>query len=343
MGNLLKVRLNKKEHSFWVPYLAQIEKIVKTKPIYRLTYIGGVLDLDLSEASVLMLYGNSTCNIPFSFLNDLNSTNTILIIHRRNMEMNYTLYPQNLKAYTEILSNQITIRNSNTKRLHICKALVLSRFKSMTWLIPIPDTALKKLKNTKTIEQVRSVEAQYTKTYWSKFFGSLGLDQSRRDKDNVVNQALAAGSSFVSGLVLRWVLLHNLSPCHGFLHVQTNMNALVYDLMEPYRYIFEKAVYGTVKANGVDDSLIGKSLEELKDSLGREIYSPKLRQYMNKKNLIHGGVLALRTYLNKRSTKFVIPEEGIRSKGGRKLIINYRIPGAVDAISRYIPTSLQPP
>ncbi|MDY6394762.1 MAG: CRISPR-associated endonuclease Cas1, partial [Bacteroidales bacterium] len=140
--------------------------------------------------------------------------------------------------------------------------------------------------------------------------------------------ALDAGSKFIYGILLRWILFHKLSPCHAYLHEPTDYPSLVYDLIEPYRYMIEQAVFSCYIAdNKVDEkTLVAKSLEMLKSILDETIYVPASRQYVKRKNLLHGIVLALRSYLLGESKRFVIPVEGDK-KGGRPPKIAYRLPG----------------
>jgi hypothetical protein len=56
------------------------------------------------------------------------------------------------------------------------------------------------------------------------------------------------------------------------------------------------------------------------------VYCHETRQEVKRKALLHGVVLALRSYLLNETTRFVIPTEGKRI-GGRPLKLAYRMPG----------------
>lgn len=158
----------------------------------------------------------------------------------------------------------------------------------------------------------------------------MGLGEEHRRGDGAVQMALDAGSKFLFGVILRWVLFHKLSPCHGFMHLPTSYPSLIYDLMEPYRYLIERSVEKTVIELGEkrDDHkrMVTGSLENLKRQLEEVVYVPATRQYVRRKNLLHGVVLALRAYLLNESLRLVIPTEGQRC-GGRPPRIGYRLPG----------------
>lgn len=66
----------------------------------------------------------------------------------------------------------------------------------------------------------------------------------------------------------------------------------------------------------------------MKALLEEVVYVPVTKQYVRRKNLLHGIVLALRAYLIGESRHFIIPKEGI-SKGGRPPNCGYRLPGEI--------------
>ena len=181
----------------------------------------------------------------------------------------------------------------------------------------------------RNVTKVRATEARITAIFWKNWFEQLGIDEKRRG-DSAVAQALNAGSKFLYGVILRWILFHKMSPCHGYLHEPTDYPSLVYDLIEPYRYVIEQTVFDIVKLQPklADDSktLVSRTLDGLKENLDEVVYVPATLQYVRRKNLLHGIVLALRSYLLGESKRFVIPYEGER-KGGRPPQVAYKLPG----------------
>lgn len=159
------------------------------------------------------------------------------------------------------------------------------------------------------------------------YFDRLGIETSRRES-GPWKSALDAGSMFLYGVVLRWILFHKLSPARGFLHLPTSYPSLAYDLMEPYRYLIEQAT-GAVFAKTQDEAkLTAGTLARLKTVLDEPVYVPATRQTVRRKNLLHGGVLALRAYLVGESLRLVLPVEGVRA-GGRPPRTGYALPGAM--------------
>ena len=102
---------------------------------------------------------------------------------------------------------------------------------------------------------------------------------------------------------------------------------LVYDLMEPARCMIEAAVARAHENAGCED-LTKRTLSQLKTSLEAVVYVPATRQYVRRKNLLHGGVLALRAYLNGDMRRLAFPVEGSR-RGGRPVKVSYRLPGDI--------------
>ena len=317
--------------SVWIPYLVSIKRVKKGVPIYHVAFNGGQLEIDLRKFEFIMLYG-ACGDLSLEFLDDLNKHKIILTIHRRNISDNLIFTPQSLSSKEDVLSSQILFRKNQKKLVYISRRLIQERVKSMNWIEDFHKEEIKKFNKLNSLSSLRSMEAVLTKRYWAKFYKDLDLDINRRE-GHPVNSALDACSNFLSGIVLRWVLFHKLSPSHGYLHQQTTCNSLVYYLMEPFRYIIEQAVfYACMDAGqGKEDKFVAYSLERMKSLLLEPIYSPRLRQKMARRGLLHGSVLSLRSYLLGGTKKLVLPNEGSKVTGGRKINVSYRIPGAVDA------------
>jgi hypothetical protein len=127
------------------------------------------------------------------------------------------------------------------------------------------------------------------------------------------------------GILLRWTLMHRLSPAHGFLHETTGYPSLTYDLMEPYRYIIEHAVAHAMEQGAKD--VTAATLAMIKQALDEYVYVPCVRAYARRKNLLHGIVLALRAYLIRETRRLIVPTEG-QPCGGRRPNVGYALPGA---------------
>ena len=130
-----------------------------------------------------------------------------------------------------------------------------------------------------------------------RYFTQLGYPNVTRREAGPLPAALDAGSMFLSGVLLRWLLIHRLSPSHGFLHEGTDYMGLVYDLMEPARYMIEDALATACRVHSGDSAsgtLTKATLSVLKEDLEKIVYVPATRQFVRHKNLLHGNVLALR-------------------------------------------------
>lgn len=308
--------------SLWLPYFQSVRKVKGTRWLF--TYKGGEFEADLKRVDFVMLYGASGI-IPVDFLDDLHSHRICLSIHRRNIPTPYVFAPTPTTDEVDALTRQIEIRQHQQKCTYIARTLIRARMNSMSWLIRSSATNLKKLAAANSVERVRALEAQETKRYWSAYFDRLGVDVARRDT-GPFNSALNAGSMFLFGVILRWVLFHKLSPSHGYLHQPSSYPSLAYDLMEPYRYLIEMAVAESWEEWDDPDKLVAASISRLKAQLDESVYVPATRQTVRRKNLLHGVVLALRSYLLGEVPRLVLPIEGAR-KGGRPPKAGYKLPG----------------
>lgn len=311
--------------SIWVPYFNKAERIPRSKK-WKIIYNGGEIIVDLEKVDFIMFYGASGA-IPLTFLDDLSQQKIVSMIHRRNQPVPYVLYPPNLGDDLDIVSRQIAFRNNAQKRAYVARTLIHARLVRMRNTFAIPYGIGRKLSQAKTLAEIRNIEAYTTARYWDIRYGEAGVDAPRRS-DSPLSAALDAGSKFMMGVVLRWVLFHKMLPTHGFLHEPTSYTSLIYDLMEPYRYIFEDAAFEAWEKKGDSKELTGTTLSLLKDALDTPVYVPATRQTVRRKNLLHGAVLALRAYLLGEVPRIVLPLEG-EKKGGRPPKTGYSLPGEV--------------
>ena len=324
-----KTSKRSKKAGLWLPYLQSIERLPKgNSDRYCFKYNGGEVTCHLKEIDFLMLYG-ATGLIPVELLDKLSTYNIPLMIHRRNMPKPYVCYPVATESEPDVITAQIVTRQNLIRRSYVARTLIREKFRKMENFIPISDTDYRKLAIARSIEGIRVLEAKVTKRYWAAYYRSLGMEGViRRDRDETINNALDAGSFFLFGVLLRWILFHKLSPCHAYMHQPTSYPSLCYDLMEPYRYLIEESVISAAQDIESEDkgSLTAKTLGTLKSRLEREVYVPATRQQVAEKNLLHGIVLALRAYLLGETRRFVIPVSG-KKKGGRPPKVTYKLPG----------------
>lgn len=311
--------------SLWLPYFQGVEKVRGSE--YRFAWNSGEVVVDLRRLDCIMIYGASGM-LDIAFLDALRTCRVPLLIHRRNMNEPAVFMPSLRPDPDDILTQQILLRTNQIKAAYIARTLVRERFRAVQQSLRINDTGWRKLARMRQVSDIRLLEAEWARRYWRRYFASLGIPhQTRRDKKAPVPVALDACSFFLYGVILRWVLVHRMSPSHGYLHVGTNYSGLVYDLMEPYRYLIEHAVAKAVKNLGVEaDNLTGMALSNIKYLLDQWVHIPMTRQQVRRKNLLHGVVLALRAYLAGDMKRFVVPAEGER-QGGRPPKISWRVPG----------------
>ena len=321
-----KSNLKGNKASIWIPYFDTLEKNKRLKT-WVATYNGGNLSLDLDKIDFIMFYG-ACGQIPLEFLDDLAKNHIPMMIHRRNMPHPYVFYPPNRTDDVDILTKQILFRENAIKSAYIARCLIKERFHAMERFLPSAGMECAKLNKARGVAQIRSIEATASARFWKRWFAELGLEETRRG-DNPVSKALDAGSKFLYGILLRWILFHKLSPCHAYLHEPSTYTSLPYDLMEPYRHVIERSVAQAWK-NGKHEAkeLIASTLSILKERLEEPVYVPATHQLVRRKNLLHGAVLALRAYLLGQVPRLVLPVEGKR-KGGRPPNCGYSMPGEI--------------
>ncbi|MCX8516983.1 MAG: CRISPR-associated endonuclease Cas1 [Rhodoferax sp.] len=312
----------KSKASLWIPYLQSLTKANGSKGHWDVAFNGGDFCIDLNKVEVILFYGASG-DLPLTFLDDLAARRIPALFHRRNLPDPYVFVPAARRDDADMLTAQIMVRQNAARSCLIARILVRERFKATKF--PIAGMFYKGLSKLRNVKDIRLAEAHQSKTYWEKYFADLGLADTTRRSANPVSAALDAGSFFLYGILLRWVLMHKMSPAHGFLHVTTGYPSLVYDLMEPYRYMIEDAVAKCVRQESKD--LTAATLGEIKTSLDEVVYAPSHRTHVRRKNLLHGAVLSLRSYLQGETKRLVLPTEGGKI-GGRPPKMSYALPGA---------------
>ena len=313
--------------ALWLPYVSGAKKL--KGQTWRFKFNGGEVDAELSKLDCIMFYG-ATGEIPIALIDALATHRVPLLVHRRNVGRPAVFLPAPRVDAEDMLTRQILARTNAIKRTYIARTLVRERFRSVEGALKVAASNYRRLAKARSLMRVRIWEAEHARRYWTYYFARLGhADVSRRSKGPLPS-ALDAGSMFLSGVILRWLLVHRLSPSHGFLHEGTDYMGLIYDLMEPARYMIEEAMAQACTAGFADapDELTKNTLSQLKRSLEKVVYVPATRQFVRRKNLLHGSVLALRAYLAGDMRRFVVPAEGER-KGGRPPKVSYRLPGNI--------------
>jgi len=316
-------KTSKKKVPFWFPYPS---KITIKKDLVFVDYKGGMSAVKFPEIHSIMFYG-SICSLPEVFLEKCSLYKIPIVFHKRNMSQAVWIIPSTSKDPVDLLTQQIIFRNNQKKCAYIAKRLLSAKFKSMEWLTAYPaDFDGKYL----TIPEMIKIEAWHARDYWQSFYQSLGEDGCCRRSQNPISATLDAVSKFVSGIFLRWILFHKISPFHGFVHLPSDYPSLVYDLMEPYRGYIDKEVCALIKSakeNNVEEKeYFGWVLKGIENFLDKKIYTESTRQIVTFQELFHGSVLALRAYISGETRRFVVPTPN-RPNGGRPINAGYRLYG----------------
>ncbi|MCY4010531.1 MAG: CRISPR-associated endonuclease Cas1 [Candidatus Saccharibacteria bacterium] len=312
-----------KKQFLWLPYTSSIRFKGQTV-IFE--YNSNVEVIKFSDIHSIMFYG-SVVNLSQEFLEHCIQYNIPIVIHRRNMTKAVFINQSIQTNIKDLLTKQILTRENEIKKNYIARQLIKAKLKSSNWLIKTDSGILKKHHN---LNQIRSIEAISAKHYWEVYFDKLGYPNWTRRGENPVRHILDATSKFIAGILLRWISYHNLSPYHGYMHVQTEYPALIYDLMDPYRGYFEKAIFNSIKKakalNRPASEWLPISINDLKTCLNSTVYTDATRQIVTMSELMHGIVLALRSYLLNQSYRFIVPIPG-KPNGGRPIKAGYTLYG----------------
>jgi CRISPR/Cas system-associated endonuclease Cas1 len=307
----------------WLPYIQSVEKIRGGHYLFK--YNGGSVEAGINEMLSIMLYGD-TGDFPLSVLEEIALSGVPIVIHKRTVSKSCWIHAGNRPDVEDVIARQLAARDNLKKRQHIARKILEAKFQGMSWLIAPPYPGIPP---GASIDQMRIIEAHFSRRYWDEYYAQLNVPQYSRRGNNTISQTLDAVSKFCCGPILRWATYHHLSPYHGFLHEPTTYPSLIYDLFEPYRGMFDRAVFHALKAHGC----IGKpqlniqvAINAVKEAFTEEVYTPATRQIISRQELLHGITLSLRNYLLRKSPHFIVPMPGIPN-GGRPRKVGFRFYG----------------
>lgn len=302
----------------WLPYLQSIQET--SKGFFEFKYNGGAETSSLDTIQSIMIYGDSDYNLSVTYLDKIARAGIPIIIHRRNMTQPIYIIGGERPDPDDTISAQIKVRSSSRRVTHCARQLLTAKMKNMSWLVP-PE----KLPPFASVDSLRNIEAKHAKKYWREFFTKLGHPEWTRRAKNPAAIALDAHSKFISGIILRWCCYHHLSPYHGFLHTPTDYPSLIYDLMEPYRGLFDQILLSEW-IHKKPDQYLTSGIAIAKDFLNEKCYVPLTRQIVTNQELLHGIVLSLKYYCLGRQRKFLIPLSG-KPNGGRPPKVDFLLYG----------------
>lgn len=312
-----------------MPYANEIRRLKNT---WEITIGGGEkVDINLKKTASILFYGLSPeFALPIAFLEDCRKLGISVVLHRTHIAEPMIFWTGKTNDRDDLLSKQILTRENMKARTYVARTLISKQWESRQWLSPTYCGPNAKLAACRDVEQVMRVEAAASKEYWELFFRKLDTDVLGRRMPDSISAALDAGSHFLAGVMLRWILTHGLSPSHAYLHRSTSYPSLVYDLLEPVRWVIEKSVFDAYKAVGDDENqLTARSIGNIKQMLDEPINVEPTRQIVYRRMLIHGQVIALRQYLVRPIGKYVPPVEAPKKTAGRKKNIGYTLPGEI--------------
>lgn len=311
---------------WYLPYVQSIEPIDKSKmpASWRIRFQGGETELDLRHAENIIVYG-AAGTVPIQFLHAAAQYRTAISFQRAHGATMHSLFPANRPDRKDMLSAQIRARDDARRRLFVARTLILARVQSQSWLKGSAfRTGFAEIKRARALDELRVAESAQARRYFDAYFNACGIDDATRRDDGPLAQCLDAALMLLRGSISRWIDAHHLSPHHGFMHEPTTYAALLFDLIEPYRAWAERAVFQVATSN--TELSPGSAIDALKKLLSEPVYCAVTAQWVRRKTMLHGVVLALRAYLSGDMLRLTLPFEG-RPKPGRPYQVSYRLPG----------------
>ncbi|HIE55125.1 MAG TPA: CRISPR-associated endonuclease Cas1, partial [Chromatiaceae bacterium] len=134
-----------------------------------------------------------------------------------------------------------------------------------------------------------AVEAQAAGIYWDAMrivLGEYGFrerikrpEKRRGASEDIVNKALNTGYNLLAGTLWKYVLRFSLDPYMGYLHVERpGRLSLVYDLVEPYRPIYDRFTASLLRRGVISGDMSAKTFyKTLREKYYEEFLAHRLR------------------------------------------------------------------
>ncbi len=111
--------------------------------------------------------------------------------------------------------------------------------------------AIEKIQVASSIDELRNVEAEGSKCFWSRItglYGEYGFPGRKPRNSDVVNRGIDYGYAVLYGLVSHALVAAGLDPYAGFMHVKKSGRlSLVYDFSEQYKPVIIHSVLSGIQ------------------------------------------------------------------------------------------------
>lgn len=285
----LKITIGRKRTSTPVRYLF---------PPRRMEYDSIILENATGQISLAALRWLSKHNIPIFFLDFDGSTITTI------------LPPTPIKA--DIRVSQIQAANDTEKKFRIAHAIVSAKIarsiQVLDWLaekydiqreIQVTKREAARLGNASTVNQIRTVEGRTALRYWEAFrkampeslhFDGRMTTSHNNNASDPVNAALNYSYGCLKIEVRKAINAIGLEPAVGYLHKTSHdqtAESLVYDLMEPYRWLADLCVIQAFESGALT---LNDFAYERDDYLYRILWDGRMRFLDILKETFNAGV-----------------------------------------------------
>jgi CRISPR-associated protein Cas1 len=244
---------------------------------------------------------------------------------------NYEYYigsviPAKTKFSGKLLLEEIKHYSDDKKRLFIAKEMLVASIKNINRTMKYyynKDVVLKKINinlyinnisNVKEINELRLIEAEVRKKYYSVFPEILNIEHFNRNfnSNDIVNVLLNFFNSLLYSLIFSEIMKTKISGKIGFIHeLADNRYPLIYDLADIFKpLIVDRLIFKLINRNQVSnndiikgkltDEIIKKLFEQWNKQINTVIHHKTIKKHMSYRRLIREEIYKLERHINNK-------------------------------------------
>ncbi|AAC06657.1 type I-B CRISPR-associated endonuclease Cas1b [Aquifex aeolicus] len=190
-----------------------------------------------------------------------------------------TFYPRESSVSGHLLIKQVEHYLDAQKRLYLAKSFVIGSILNLEYVYKISaDTYLNKVKETNSIPELMSVEAEFRKLCYKKLEEVTGWELEKRTKrppQNPLNALISFGNSLTYAKVLGEIYKTQLNPTVSYLHEpSTKRFSLSLDVAEVFKPIFvDNLIIRLIQENKIDKTHFSTELNmTFLNEIGRKVF-----------------------------------------------------------------------
>ncbi len=171
-----------------------------------------------------------------------------------------------------------TFRNPE-KRKYLAQQILKAKIESQIRFLKMHNIVINLTANEASSSRIyfKEYSKLIPKKYGFESRNQSSLRITKRKASDVINALLNYGYAVLAGEISKFVCGIGLDPYYGFMHKQhSGFQPLVYDLMEPFRWLVESAVFHVVNTKDSQNCIRTKDYAWTKD--GQVVLSTELKR-----------------------------------------------------------------